>query len=271
MMNPYEFYKRPDLQYFFDLSNNRIATRNADNYINQLGRDNLNTLGNVSMLDIYLSQGRVVEPHYHQNAAELVYCISGSARVSLINPFTNQISNIEIKPGQVANIPQGWWHWEIALEDKTHLLAIFDAPYPTYIFGSDILTKTPTEVFAHTYCLDPELWKKTIEPLHNETIIIGPTDECVIQAHQKQMQQQQQQQQEQQQQQQQEQQQEQRQEQRQEQQRQLQQEQLLYQQYQQYQPYSQYQPYQLHADPYTLARQPQAAPAYSYYPQHHYR
>ncbi|UQZ81291.1 Cupin [Paenibacillus konkukensis] len=181
MATLYMDYTKPGVQYFFDVNKNRITTRNADNFINRLGRDNLNTLGNVSLLDIYLSKGRVVEPHYHQNAAELVYCIGGAATVSLINPFNNQISNIPITPGQVANVPQGWWHWEIATEDKTHLLAIFDAPYPEYIFGSDILTKTPIEVLAHTYCLDPELLKKTLEPLHNETIVIGPTDQCVAQ------------------------------------------------------------------------------------------
>ncbi|MCM3215147.1 cupin domain-containing protein [Niallia taxi] len=179
MPTSYMDYTKPDVSYFSDVNKNRLNTRNADNYINRLGRDVLNTLGEVSLLDIYLSNGRVVEPHYHQNAAELVYCISGSAVVSLINPFTNKVSNIPIRPGQVANIPQGWWHWEIASEDKTHLLAIFDAPYPEYIFGSDILAKTPVEVLAHTYCLDPDQLKKTLAPLKNETIVIGPTDECL--------------------------------------------------------------------------------------------
>jgi hypothetical protein len=51
----------------------------------------LNTLENVSLLDIFLSANNVVEPHYHQNAAELVYCISGAATVSMLNPFTKQI------------------------------------------------------------------------------------------------------------------------------------------------------------------------------------
>jgi quercetin dioxygenase-like cupin family protein len=179
MPTSYMDYTQPNISFFSDVNKNRLNTRNSGNYINRLGRDVLNTLGEVSLLDIYLSSGRVVEPHYHQNAAELVYCISGSAVVSLINPFTNKVSNIPIKPGQVANIPQGWWHWEIASEDRTHLLAIFDAPYPEYIFGSDILTKTPVEVLAHTYCLDPVQLKKTLAPLKNETIVIGPTDECV--------------------------------------------------------------------------------------------
>lgn len=174
-------YTSPDVQYFFDVNTNRLNTRNASNFINRLGRDNLNTLGDVSLLDIFLSRGRVVEPHYHQNAAELVYCISGAAEVSLINPFTNTINSMRIAPGQVANVPQGWWHWEMAQEDGTHLLAIFDAPYPEYIFGSDLLTKTPIEVLAYTYCLDPQLLKLTLKPLDNQTIVIGPTDQCTQQ------------------------------------------------------------------------------------------
>lgn len=183
MTTPEIAYTQPDVQYFFDINKNRLKTRNAENFINRLGRENLNTLGNVSLLDIYLSKGRVIEPHYHQNASELVYCITGTARVSLINPFNNVITNVTITPGQVANIPQGWWHWEVALEDGTHLLAIFDAPYPECIFGSDILTKTQIEVLAHTYCLDPELLRKTLKPLDNQTIIIGPKDECVSEMH----------------------------------------------------------------------------------------
>ncbi|RTE03016.1 cupin domain-containing protein [Paenibacillus whitsoniae] len=182
-MDPYVEYTNPNLQFSFDLNKNRLFTRNQENFINRLGRDNLNTLGNVSLLDIYLSRGHVVEPHYHQNAAELVYATAGSAAVSLINPFTNQVTTVMISPGQVANIPQGWWHWEVALEDNTHLLAIFDAPFPEYIFGSDILTKTPIDVLAHTYCLDRELLSKALQPLNNETIIIGPTDQCVMQMH----------------------------------------------------------------------------------------
>lgn len=184
MVTSYMNYTSPDVQYFFDINKNRLITRNENNFINRLGRDNLNTLGNVSMLDIFLSQGRVIEPHYHQNATELVYCISGSAVVSLINPFTNQVMNIPIFPGQVANIPQGWWHWELVSQNQTHLLAIFDAPYPEYILGSDILSKTPIEVMAYTYCLNPEMLKQTLAPLKNQTIVIGPTDECLSQSNQ---------------------------------------------------------------------------------------
>lgn len=131
----------------------------------------------MSLLDIFLSRDNVIEPHYHQNAGELVYCIAGAAIVSILNPFTKKLQNYPIKPGQVANVPQGWWHYEIATEDDTHLLAIFDALTPEVILGSDILRFTPSNIMAHTYCLDENLWKKAIAPVVPSTYI-GPAKDC---------------------------------------------------------------------------------------------
>jgi oxalate decarboxylase/phosphoglucose isomerase-like protein (cupin superfamily) len=164
-------------QFTFDLKNDVFFKKDDENYINRLQRKDLDSLGNNSLLDIYLSTGNVVEPHYHQNAAELVYCISGSAVVSIINPNTNELMNYPITQGQVANVPKGWWHYEMATVDNTHLLAVFDAPSPEVIFGSDILRLTPANVLAHTYCLDEAKIKEALAPIQ-KTTIIGPPSEC---------------------------------------------------------------------------------------------
>ncbi|AVP48618.1 MULTISPECIES: cupin domain-containing protein [Bacillus cereus group] len=170
-------YTSPSTNFTYDVNKSNFFRKDAQNYINVLGIKQLNTLENTSLLDIYLSTGNVVEPHIHQNAAELVYCISGSAVVSLLNPFTNQILNLPIKPGQVANIPQAWWHYEIATADNTHLLAIFNAPTPEVIFGSDILRLTPAHMMAHTYCLNEQQWKQAVSPIQSTTVI-GPPANC---------------------------------------------------------------------------------------------
>jgi quercetin dioxygenase-like cupin family protein len=176
-MTSYADYTSPGTQFTYDLNNNLFFKKDPYNYINLLSVKQLNTLGNNSLLDIFLSRGNVVEPHYHQNAAELVYCISGAAEVAIMNPFTNQFLHFYVKPGQVANVPQGWWHYEIALEDNTHLLAIFDAQTPEVIFGSDILRLTPTNVLAYTYCLDETKLKESLAPI-KQTVILGPPSTC---------------------------------------------------------------------------------------------
>ncbi len=170
-------YTSPSTQFTFDVNNSTLFKKDDQNFINILGVEQLNTLENMSLLDIFLSKANVIEPHYHQNAAELVYCISGSAIVSIFNPFTKKIENYPIKPGQVSNVPQGWWHYEVATEDDTHLLAMFDAPTPEVILGSDILRFTPSNIMAHTYCLDEKQWKKAIEPIVPSTYI-GPPKDC---------------------------------------------------------------------------------------------
>ena len=173
----YMDFTAPNVQFTYDLSNNNFFTKDSRNLINGLSINQLNTLGNVSLLDIYLSTGNVVEPHTHQNASELVYCISGAAVVSLINPFTKRLLNFPIQPGQVANVPQGWWHYEVATVDNTHLLAVFDAPIPEFIPGSDVLRLTPPNVWAHTYCLNEAKVKNTLAPI-TDTVVIGPPANC---------------------------------------------------------------------------------------------
>ncbi|MEW9701683.1 cupin domain-containing protein [Paenibacillus sp. SI8] len=177
MATSYMDYTSPNAQFTYDLNNTVFYKKNNRNTINELSIHQLNTLGNTSLLDIYLSTGGVVEPHIHQNASELVYCIAGAAVVSLINPFTKELLNFPITPGQVANVPQGWWHYEIASVDDTHLLAIFDAPVPEAIFGSDIFRLTPASVLAHTYCLNEAAVKQAFAPI-TETVVIGPPSNC---------------------------------------------------------------------------------------------
>ncbi|MFC3748627.1 cupin domain-containing protein [Paenibacillus sp. GCM10012306] len=160
------------------MNKNLLFKKDDRNFINVLSVQQLNTLENTSLLDIFLSKSNVVEPHYHQNAAELVYCICGAAVVSLINPFTNELLHFPLTPGQVANVPQGWWHYEVATMDDTHLLAIFDAPVPEVILGSDILKLTPTKVLAHTYCLDEAKVEDALAPIQKRTFI-GPPVGCV--------------------------------------------------------------------------------------------
>lgn len=126
-------YTSPSTQFSFDLTLSPLFKKDSENYINLLSVKQLNTLENVSLLDIFLNKNNVIEPHYHQNAAELIYCISGSVTVSIFNPFTKKLLHFTITPGQVVNVPQGWWHYIVTLQNHTHMLAIFNAPTPEVI------------------------------------------------------------------------------------------------------------------------------------------
>ncbi|MDS9470683.1 cupin domain-containing protein [Sporosarcina pasteurii] len=167
----------PSAEYTFDVNQNTLFKRDNKNFINELSIDQLNTLDNTSVLDIYLSEGKIVEPHYHQNASELVYCISGRVTVSLVNPRTKKLLSYPITSGQVVNVPQGWWHYIVSNADDTHFLGIFNAPKPEVILGSDLLNVTPANIVADTYCVDEEKWKKVTKPIP-PSVFIGPPKNC---------------------------------------------------------------------------------------------
>lgn len=177
MVTRYLDYTNPNLHYAYDLSKSRFFTKNQDNYINVLGMEQLRTIGNMFLLDVFLSSGNVVEPHYHSNASELVYCITGKTVVSLINPSTNELKNIRIRPQQVVTIPQGWWHYFTAETDNTHVLTIYDTPKLDTVWGSDVLRLTPPQVFSHAYCLDTGEIQQALSQI-KDTVIIGPPENC---------------------------------------------------------------------------------------------
>lgn len=170
-------YTSPTTQFAFDVNSSPLFKKDDSNLINVVSQKELNTLTNTSLLDIYLSMNNVVEPHYHQTASELVYCVTGAVTISLLNPFTKQLLSYAITPGQVVNVPMGWWHFEIATENNTHLIAIFDAPTPDTVLGSDLLKLTPANVMAHTYCMNEQAWKDAIAPVMPATFI-GPPKDC---------------------------------------------------------------------------------------------
>ncbi|PID24524.1 cupin domain-containing protein [Sporosarcina sp. P7] len=162
--------------YAADLNISPFFKKNEKNFINILSSKQLNTLDDLSMLDIFLSKDHIIEPHYHPNASELTYCVSGSATISIMNIDTKLFQHYTITAGQVVNIPQGWWHYQIAHTDDTHLQGIFNANTPEVVLGSDILTATPTDVFAYSYGINEQQWATAVNDI-SPTQLIGPPTE----------------------------------------------------------------------------------------------
>ena len=57
-----------------------------------------------------LQPGALREPHWHPNAWELEYVVSGTARLGVVTPDgTTDI--VDLGPGDVGFVPQGWGHY----------------------------------------------------------------------------------------------------------------------------------------------------------------
>src|SRR5699024_5319662 len=85
--------------------------------------------------------------------------------------------NIRIHSQQVVTIPQGWWHYFAASTDNTHVLTIYDTSKLDTVCGYDVLSLTPPQVFAHTYCLDQGHIQQALATI-KDTVIIGPPTDC---------------------------------------------------------------------------------------------
>ncbi len=173
MYNTTDLLRSSALNLAFDLRTAPFFRKNSQNFILQQTVEQMPVMQNLSVFDVYMSRGHSVEAHWHPNANELLYTVSGEAIVSMLNPFTQQVLSYRVTPPQTVYIPQAWWHWAFAATDQTHLLAIFDNNATQAIYGSDVLRKTPPVVFQAIYGVNASQLAEVLSPI-NQRVIMGP-------------------------------------------------------------------------------------------------
>ncbi|AFH60322.1 cupin domain-containing protein [Paenibacillus caseinilyticus] len=172
-------YSSPSLDLSFDLRSSPYFIKNNQNFLLYQTAKQLPAMQGLSLVDVYLSRGHSVEPHWHPNANELLYMIQGEIVESVLNPFTLQLLSYRVGPQQSVYIPKGWWHWTIAVTDHTRLVVSFDNGQFETTYGSDILRKTPPEVLQIVYGIKAAQWAEVIKPL-DQTVVIGPPDSNMV-------------------------------------------------------------------------------------------
>ncbi|MEK4515369.1 cupin domain-containing protein [Paenibacillus sp. FSL H8-0122] len=168
----------PDLKLAADSNQVLNYKRDANNYITQLFAEQLPAIRN-GFFNAHMSKGFIVQPHWHTNVTEMIFVISGELIASVFDPFTQKLMTYHLKAGQIAVFPQGWFHWILAESEQAHFLAIFDAPTPDIVYGSDFLRAVPAEVIQRAYCINEEEYAKAVAPL-KESIILGPPPGCTV-------------------------------------------------------------------------------------------
>ncbi|MEI5905557.1 cupin domain-containing protein [Bacillus spongiae] len=163
---------------FFDIEKSILFERNPENIAFLLSSTQMPAMIGGSIADLRLSKGFIREPHWHTNAWELVYLISGAATVSVLDPTTNKRQTLKLaKRGETVFIPMGYWHWIVADEDNTNLLLFFNNDQIQTQEGSTMLTRTPLEVYENAYNINPKKMEKALKPIEGtEGVIIGPPD-----------------------------------------------------------------------------------------------
>lgn len=171
-----EILQSPGLQLAADSSRVLNYKRDPQNYITQLFGQQLPAIQN-GFFNVHMTKGIIVQPHWHTNATEMVFVISGEVITSVFDPFTQKLISYKIQPGQVSIFPKGWFHWIITESEHVHLLTIFDVPTPDIVYGSDFLRFTPKEVMHRAYCVNEEAYARAVAPI-KESVILGPPVGC---------------------------------------------------------------------------------------------
>jgi oxalate decarboxylase len=71
------------------------------------------------------------EPHWHHNAAELDYVLSGRARMTIFGPG-NSLDSFEVAPGEIVFIPPAYFHYieNIDTDDDMQFAIFFNHERP---------------------------------------------------------------------------------------------------------------------------------------------
>jgi oxalate decarboxylase len=133
--------------------------------------DNFPILRGMATYSLRLDRGGVREPHWHPNAAELSYCLSGKALMTIFghgaihNTFT-------IERDEIAFVPQGFLHHiENISEEETKFIITFNHEKPEDIGISGSIGSIPNAALDYTFIVKREFFAKINKP--TQDILIG--------------------------------------------------------------------------------------------------
>lgn len=117
--------------------------------------NNLSSLQGLSLFPLTAQPFGLREPHWHANASELNYCVSGHAQIGMVAP-NGGTQTVVVGPGDVCYIPVNWFHYIANItEDPLDFLVFFSNPNPDHIDLSQLTAAFPAELLAASFDIDP--------------------------------------------------------------------------------------------------------------------
>lgn len=130
------------------------------------------TLQGLSVYSVFLNQSGGREPHWHPNADELNYLVSGSARITLLSPG-GHVDTFDMKAGDMSFLPSGYLHSiENTGTSVAHFVIFFNHTAPSDIGFSGCLGAYSNEVLASLFGVSPKYFEK-LPKLQKDLLIVG--------------------------------------------------------------------------------------------------
>jgi oxalate decarboxylase len=120
--------------------------------VSKLTVKNMPTLAgtDAAIFLLRLKPGGLREPHWHPNAWEIDYVVSGHVRMGIVDP-ADKVAMFDLGPGDVAFVPQGWAHFIRNVGDTEVVMPItFGNNDPDDTGLSTMFGGMPTDTFEET-------------------------------------------------------------------------------------------------------------------------
>ena len=120
----------------------------------------ISALEEVTLFGLNFDHGGLREPHWHTNASEFDYVLSGTAQFTLVAP-DGSATSFAVGPGEVAYMPKNWFHYIADIgkeEDPLKMLIFFGNVQPDHVDLSQMTGFFPPEVLAASFGFDPAVF-----------------------------------------------------------------------------------------------------------------
>ncbi len=127
-------------------------------------------LEGLSLYSVLLEKGSAREPHWHPNAHELNYLISGAARITLLSA-NGSVDTFDMVPGDISFLPQGYLHHiENTGSEPSRFAIFFNDSSPNDIGLSGCLGAYSNEILASLFRLPASYFDQL--PKYQEDLFI---------------------------------------------------------------------------------------------------
>ena len=122
--------------------------------------DNFHILKGMALYSLNLDKGGVREPHWHPNAVELGYCLTGRAIMTIFSPGAGH-DTFTIDAGEIVFVPRGYLHHiENIYEGETKFAIAFNHERPEDIGISGATGSIADRVLGYTFGVDSQYFSK---------------------------------------------------------------------------------------------------------------
>jgi oxalate decarboxylase len=139
-----------------------------------VNQNNFPILNGMALYVLQLDSGGVREPHWHPNAAELSYCLSGNAVMTIFSPGSGH-DTFTVSEGEIVYIPRGYLHHiENISYGETRFAIAFNHEMPEDIGLSGSTGSIAERVLGATFGVGSEYFGKFKKSSHDLIITSKP-------------------------------------------------------------------------------------------------